>query len=385
MRRVAVKERPDWRQRAQACGFFYHTPDGEPYWDETACYAFSLKEIEDDLEAATRALQSMCLEVAARAVADERVLARLAVPERFWDFVAASLKRGDRGLYGRFDLCYDGAGPAKLLEYNADTPTSVLETAVFQWGWLEDAMALGIIASGADQFNSLHDRLIEGWKAFGHGRTVHFAGLLDAPEDAGTLTYLADTAEQAGVATRLVAMEDIGLARDGRFVDGTNRAIEVAFKLYPWEWMFQEEFGAALPHAPTLWIEPPWKAILSNKGILPLLWEMFEGHPNLLPSFFEDDPRAAVLSGSFVSKPLHSREGANVEIVRSGEVIAAGDGPYGNAPRVVQAIAPLPVFAGNHTVLGSWWAGGAPAGLSVRESAGPVTTNTSRFLPHAIV
>ena len=49
------------------------------------------------------------------------------------NFIAASWKRRDASLYGRFDLRYDGQGPAKLLEYNADTPTSLFETAVFQW------------------------------------------------------------------------------------------------------------------------------------------------------------------------------------------------------------------------------------------------------------
>ena len=93
----------------------------------------------------------------------------------------------------------------------------------------------------------------------------------------------------------------------------TIARIELAFKLYPWEWMFQDTFGANLSSAPTRWIEPPWKAILSNKGILPLLWEMFPKHPNLLPAYFEDDPKAAMLGSSFVRKPLYSREGANVD------------------------------------------------------------------------
>jgi glutathionylspermidine synthase len=149
--------------------------------------------------------------------------------------------------------------------------------------------------------------------------------------------------------------------------------------------MFREEFGAALPDASTRWIEPPWKAILSNKGILPLLWEMFPRHPNLLPAWFEDDPGRAQLGRSYVRKPLHSREGANIEIVTDGQVIEAGEGPYGSEPKVLQAFAPLPAFDGNYAVLGSWWAGGAPAGLSVRESTGWITTNSSRFLPHAIV
>jgi glutathionylspermidine synthase len=389
MQRIPVSERADWRRQAEQCGFTYHTLHGEPYWDETAYYAFSLREIEDDLEAATRNLEAMCAELAARTVADERVLTRLAIPEPFWDFIAASWKRRDHSLYGRFDLRYDGSGPAKLLEYNADTPTSVFETAVFQWNWLNDSMALAIVPRDADQFNALHERLIEGWKLQGHGLEhggrIHLAGMLDNPEDAGTLAYLADTARQAGADAAVIAMDRIGLTAKGRFVDGADAPIDIAFKLYPWEWMFREEFGAALPGAPTRWIEPPWKAVLSNKGILPLLWEMFPRHPNLLPAYFEGDPECTALGGSYVKKPLHSREGANIEIVAGGEVVEAGDGPYGSEPRIVQAFAPLPDFGGNHPVLGAWWAGGAPAGLSVRESAGFITTNSSRFLPHAIL
>jgi glutathionylspermidine synthase len=235
MQRIPVSERADWRQPAEQCGFTYHTLNGEPYWDETAYYAFSLTEIEDDLEAATKTLEAMCSELAARAVADERILTRLAIPERFWDFIAASWKRHDRSLYGRFDLRYDGSGPAKLLEYNADTPTSVFETAVFQWNWLNDAMAQQIIPRDADQFNSLHERLIEGWKLFGHGGKIHLAGMLDNPEDAGTLAYLADTAQQAGAAARIIAMDRIGLSAAGQFVDDADASIDVAFKLYPWE------------------------------------------------------------------------------------------------------------------------------------------------------
>jgi glutathionylspermidine synthase len=385
MRRIAVNERPDWRGRADAAGFRFHTQSGEPYWDETAYYAFTLKEIEDDLEAPTAELDAMCRELVARAVADERILRRLAIPERFWTYIAASWKRGDGSLYGRFDLRHDGNGPAKLLEYNADTPTAVFETAVFQWGWLEDAIALNLVPRGADQFNSLHERLITGWKTLAPGRNIHFAGMLDNPEDAATLAYLADTATQAGATAAIVDMKEIGRTPQGVFVDAADAPIEIAFKLYPWEWMFRETFGTSLPGAPTRWIEPPWKAVLSNKGILPLLWAMFPRHPNLLPAFFADDPASGELGGTYVRKPLHSREGANVEIVVDGKIVDADDGPYAAEPKILQALAPLPVFAGNHVVLGSWFAAGAPAGLAVREATGPITTNTSRFLPHAII
>ena len=141
---------------------------------------------------------------------------------------------------------------------------------------------------------------------------------------------------------------------DGQFVDLDDRAIELAFKLYPWEWMFHDAFGAKLAEAPTRWIEPPWKAILSNKGILPLLWEMFPNHPNLLPAYFEDDPNAAKLGTSFVRKPLYSREGANVALVSAGTTLVEQEGPYGAEGFIRQALAPLPNFAGQYPVLGSW-------------------------------
>jgi glutathionylspermidine synthase len=385
MQRIPISERADWRRLAEKCGFSYHTLDGEPYWDETAYYAFSLREVEDDLEAATKTLDALCVELVVRAVADERILSRLAIPECFWNFIAASWKRHDLSLYGRFDLRYDGSGPPKLLEYNADTPTSVFETAVFQWNWFGDAVARQIIPRDADQFNSLHERLIEGWKLLGYGKTVHLAGMLGDPDDAGTLAYLADVAEQAGATARIIAMDQIGLTSGGQFVDDADKPIDIAFKLYPWEWMFREPFGESMPGASTRWIEPPWKAVLSGKGILPLLWEMFPRHPNLLPAYFEDDPKRTALGESYVRKPLYSREGANIEIVDAGKVIEVGEGPYGTGPKVLQALAPLPAFDGSHAVLGAWWAGDAPAGLSVRESSGWITTNSSRFLPHAIV
>jgi glutathionylspermidine synthase len=385
MQRIPCDERPDWREKAEAVGFQFHTIDGERYWDERSYYAFTLEEIERDIEAPTAELDAMCRELVGRAVDDERMLKMLRIPERYWTFIAASWKRGDPSLYGRFDLSYDGQGPAKLLEYNADTPTSVFETAVFQWSWLEDAKTRLITPQDADQFNSLHERLIEGWKAIGKGGSLHLAGALDNPEDGGTISYLEDTARQAGLSTTKLAIEDIGRTPKGVFVDLADKPIELLFKLYPWEWMFRDQFGVSLAGSPTRYVEPPWKAILSNKGILPLLWAMQPRHPNLLPAYFEDDEKAKELGNSFVRKPLYSREGANVAIVVGGEAIDQDAGPYGAEGFIRQAVATLPHYEGNYAALGSWIAAGAPCGLSVREDVSPITKNTSRFVPHAIV
>jgi glutathionylspermidine synthase len=385
MQRIACDERPDWQDKAAQAGFRFHTINGERYWDERAYYAFTLKQIEDDIEAPTGELDAMCRELVARAVNDERMLKVLRIPERFWTFIAASWKRGDLSLYGRFDLSYNGEGPAKLLEYNADTPTSVFETGVFQWLWLEDAKARQIAPKDADQFNSLHERLIEGWKEIGESGHLHLAGALDDPEDGGTIAYMEDTARQAGLATTVLPMDQIGRTPKGAFVDLDNKPIELLFKLYPWEWMFREQFGASLAGAPTRWLEPPWKAILSNKGILPLLWAMFPRHPNLLPAYFDEDEKAKELGDSFVRKPLYSREGSNVTIMVGGQAVDQDQGPYGEEGFVRQAVATLPSYEGNYAAIGSWIAAGKPCGLSVREDVSPITKNTSRFLPHAIV
>jgi glutathionylspermidine synthase len=385
MQRIACPERDDWRATADRTGFDFHTIDGERYWDERAYYAFTLDEIERRIEAPTGDIDAMCLELVGRTVDNENDLRRLKIPEAFWPLISESWHRDEASLYGRIDLSFDGRGPAKLLEYNADTPTSIFEAAVFQWTWLEQAIERHIIPARADQFNSIHERLIDAWKKCGAGRPLHLTGTTGNAEDAGTLAYLEDTARQAGLATRLLDIEDIGWLDGGGFVDLDDAPIELAFKLYPWEWMFHEAFGARLANAPTRWIEPPWKAILSNKGALALLWEMFPNHPNLLPTFFEDDPNAARLGTSFVRKPLYSREGANVTLVSGGVTVVEQEGPYGAEGFIRQALAPLPNFSGQYPVIGSWLIDHTPCGLSIREDENPITGNTSRFLPHAIL
>jgi glutathionylspermidine synthase len=385
MQRLACSERDDWRLTAEASGFVFHSIGGERYWDERAFYAFTLDEIERLIELPTAEIDAMCIELVASAIDDEEYLRRLKIPEAFWPLISESWHRDEASLYGRIDFSFDGSGPAKLLEYNADTPTSIFEAAVFQWTWLEQAIERRIIPVHADQYNSIHERLIEAWQKLGEGRHLHLTGTTDSEEDAGTLAYLEDTARQAGLSTTLIDIADIGWRENGGFVDLDDRPMQFVFKLYPWEWMFHDAFGARLAKAPTRWIEPPWKAILSNKGILPLLWEMFPGHPNLLPAFFEDDPNAAGLGASFVRKPLYSREGANVALVRDGMTVVAQEGPYGGEGFIRQALAPLPNFSGQYPVVGSWVVDHTPCGLSIREDENPITGNTSRFLPHAIL
>ena len=162
------------------------------------------------------------------------------------------------------------------------------------------------------------------------------------------------------------------------FVDQDDQKIETAFKLYPWEWMWHEDFAEFLPLETTRFIEPAWKMLLSNKGLLPILWELNPGHPNLLPCF--ESPE--LLGNSFAKKPRLSREGANVELVENGQVIERNEGDYGEEGFIYQALARIPEFMGNRPVFGVWMIDHEPGGLGIREDTRRITGNWSRFIPH---
>lgn len=234
MRREPSPARPDIERHFKQIGFAYAQIDGETYWDESVRYVFTLREIEHDIEEPTRDLAALSLELVDRIVASEAMMDRLCIPAHAREVITQSWRRRDPSLYGRFDFAYDGKGPAKLLEYNADTPTSLYESAVVQWYWLEQLVARGALPAHADQFNSLHEKLVARWAKIGASPFVHVAAMRASVEDFGTAAYLADCAAQAGVTAALLDMQDIGL-KDATFYDRAGRRIELLFKLYPWE------------------------------------------------------------------------------------------------------------------------------------------------------
>jgi glutathionylspermidine synthase len=383
MRRISLAPRPDWREKAEAVGFRFHEMYGEAYWVDDAAYCFELEEIEDEIEAPSQELHDMCMDLVGDIVKNEQALHRLAIPREYHDVVRNSWQRQDRHLYGRFDLAYDGNGPAKLLEYNADTPTSLFETAYFQYNWLIDQIALGALSPDTDQFNSVQEKLVDAFGQFSKDRIFHFAAISDSTEDYGTTAYLMDCAIQAGHRAQFLDVREIGIDAEGRYSDLQNRVIERCFKLYPWEFMLRETFAEQLVDNGQVFVEPAWKSVLSNKGLLPLLWQRYPGHPNLLPSFFADDADAAGLS-DYVVKPLLSREGENVSLFRDGREVLAAPGDYGDEGYIVQAYAPLFESEAGHAVLGSWIVGDQACGLGIREDKSLITANLSRFVPHII-
>jgi glutathionylspermidine synthase len=392
MRRLKINTRSDWQGRVERVGLTYHTlADGSPYWDESACWEFTSGEI-DRIEAATTELQKLALD-AGDAIMDQDRLKQMGIPDAAAPAIRAAWNGEPPALYGRFDLAYDGT-TIKLLEYNADTPTGLIEAAVAQWYWLKDCFP------DADQFNSVHEKLIAKWKDLKDYATspVYFAHG-GAEEDAMTVSYLQDTAHQAGISTRFIKMNEIGWdAKRECFVDLQSKVIGTLFKLYPWEWLLREPFGLnALstlpPESPLqaygprkdkrswgtmLWIEPIWKMIWSNKALLAILWELNPGHELLLPAYL-DGPQGL---RSYVRKPLLGREGAGIAVVKDGAVAAGSLEGESQEGYVYQELASMAEADGKQAVFGSWVIDGEPGGMGIRESSGPVTNNTSCFVPH---
>jgi glutathionylspermidine synthase len=399
MKRQAITPRPHWQAKLERLGFDYHSMDGD-YWQESACYRFTERQI-DRLEDATTTLHELCLAAVSFIINHDR-FAQLGIAPATAALIEQSWRQREPALYGRFDLVYHPVHTPepKMLEYNADTPTSLFEASVAQWYWLQDNFP------HADQFNSIHERLIGQWRLITEHWPAHaaitFATITDSIEDVVTCRYLQDTALQAGLTAQFMDLRNIGVMQTptqagqiGQFVDLADQPIEVLFKLYPWEWLLEEPFATHIADSKTQWLEPIWKLLLSNKGILPILWEMNPGHPNLLPSYFAGQREQLAnypLKHGIIEKPLFSREGANISALNS-DFTATGlatSGEYGSTPinqLIYQAMEPLPTFMTAqqkpvYPVIGSWVIGHGAAGMGIREDNSLITKDSSHFVPH---
>ena len=378
MERKIIKPRTNLAAKLEERGMLYH----QDYYTETSCYRFTASEI-DKLEAATNELFGMCLKLVAHVV-DNNLWNEFHIPAEQAEFIKKSWKEDDVSIYGRFDLGYNSkTGGIKLLEFNADTPTSLLEASVIQWDWLQEA-------GNSDQWNSLHERLVAHFKECApHLQPIlHFAVVRDSVEDYMNVAYLKECAEQAGLKTEMLYVDEISLDGQNRFCDADDRPIHHIFKLYPWEWIMREEFGEYLNqnYGQTTWIEPPWKAILSNKMLLVHLWKMFPNHQLLLEAEYMSDmnkARTFLSSGDWCVKPVYSREGANTTIIKGGQVAEHTSGDYGHEGYIAQQFFEIEQFEGWTPVLGTWVVAGEAAGMGIREQKGTrITGNMAGFAAH---
>jgi glutathionylspermidine synthase len=392
MLRKKFKARPDYAARLDEIGFQYHSvpsSDNEPYWTEGVAYEFTLEQIEE-IEAATEELHGMCMETAGEIIESGDYPPGFALNDHSKSLIEHSWRNGDRYIYGRFDLLVTPDGAIRMYEYNADTPTALLEAAVAQWQWLEEADDV----PHRDQFNSIHEKLVARWS---EAKPPDFVPMLyvlasrEGPyEDWGNIEYIAETAMQGGWQIHVEEIENVGYNSDTRlFIDPAEVPVEYAFKLYPWEWMMEEAFGEHVKSSPTVWFEPPWKMLLSNKAILPVLWKKYPEHPNLLPAFFEEEKPAASFHHMYIKKPVLGREGANIQLMGTfSDALLEGShevAEYDAYGYIYQEYAPLPDFEGRHPVVGSWVIGDEPAGIGIREDKTITTGNGSHFVPHYFV
>jgi glutathionylspermidine synthase len=369
---------PNWKSRLTAIGYGYHTDNDEPYWIEDYYYEITNSEA-DTIYQATAEVWDMCLKAVEHVMAN-KLYHLFHIPSHMIHHIEQSWENESPSIYGRFDFAYDSVKrKLKLLEFNADTPTSLFECGIVQWNWKNH-----YFSESTDQFNSVHEQLIASWKEikpYLKGDVLYFSCAKETLEDLTNVEYLRDTAIQAGIQTQLIYIDDIGW-NGHAFIDLEGESITSIFKLYPWEWMVHEEFGHHIVNDihRTQWIEPSWKMILSNKAILPILWQLFPHHPNLLAAYFEPQR----MLKNYIKKPILSREGANIDLYYDKELIYATPGDYGQEGYIYQELATLHKEESGFSIIGSWIIGQEPCGISFRESTMPITTDKSRFVPHII-
>ena len=368
MKRVKIAPRTDYVSKIENIGFAFHTD----YWKENAYYEFSMPEIEAIENATNECYQMYC--DAAQYVIDHDAFGELMIPDQMKQLIIQSWNDDLPSLYGRFDFALINGVP-KLMEFNGDTPTSLLEASIIQWNWKEECFPQ------ADQFNALHEALVQSWKDIHNvylSSKYHFACCQESEEDAETLEYILATAHEAGLNAVELDMEQLFLD-NGKLFDPSGDPIDSCFKLYPWEWMWKESPEGI--HTQTNWIEPAWKALMSNKAMLPMLSQLFPDSPyilkchNYLPYEWK----------SFCKKPIFGREGSNVVLVKDGKTLEDTRGDYGQEGYVFQELIDLPQFDDRFPIIGSWIIGGEACGMGIRETQSRITDNLSEFVPHIII
>lgn len=380
MRRVKVSPRNNYPKILEEDGFNFHKINGQDYWNEEYAYEFTEQEILG-IEKQAEDVQQMCLQVVRKIIQENNYSGYwFAHTPHILNLIKESFLT-EKALCGRFDFGYDGES-LKLYEYNADTPTSLLESSVIQWRWLNDLKL-------PDQFNFIHEELIKRWQEIANAKTrMYFTTNKLAPdEDWGNVNYLMETCLMAGIETSSIDLEDIGYSfSKDKFVDVNGKEIAQIFKLYPWEQLMQDKFADFVKTG--TFIEPIWKLLLSNKVFMAKLWQYFPGHRNLLECYLESEfDLDKKNTGVWVKKPSLSREGNNIKIIEDKKILHESlnaDPEYEKDTFIYQQYFNSIAFENRKPVLGVWVVGETPCGMGIREDA-EITTNNSLFIPHYFV
>jgi glutathionylspermidine synthase len=378
MQRITIDPRANQVAEFAKLGYSWHTAAGVPYWNEDAYYQFTPAEIAVLVQTAER-MHGLYVE-AVQYVIDNRLFPLMGISSdiarkitEWWDADIPSI-------LGRFDFLYDGVNPPKLLEYNADTPGNLFETAIMQANWREQRFPQ------AGQFNSLREALTDRWRQLLVGRRgdadqLHVVAEGHSPEDIENVQFVGQCALDAGYRVKYLPIQELGMA-DGVFYDLDNKPMTQIFKQYAWEWLMKDAFGEFVDPTRAWWLEPMWKMAMSCKGLLPVLWDMYPGHPNLLPAFRSSSDLAGSM---FVRKPTWGRQGANIQIVdATGKILSETSGDYTKDGYIYQGYMPQQDFNGYRPNVGVWIVCDKACGLGIREDTGLIMQNNSRFVPHLI-
>ena len=367
MKLLKLEERLGWEQAMMDLGFVYHSFD-EAYWMDQLGLELTYKE--------WNAIGQASLEVHAMGMdmIGDVVKSGCFEPWKFSDLacqlVTESWNRGDPSLYGRFDFTFSPEGFAKVYEYNADTPTSIMEASLAQSNWaqarhlqsscfLEEKMPLAfakLASLGASK--------------------MAIAGLSTSVEDTANLFPMVQWARMAGIDAQWCSIETMQFMYATQQHGFDGEGLEWIFKLYPWEF-FVKDNAQFLKKTKTRFIEPAWKMLLSTKAFMAEVWKRHPGHPNLLATYYEGEEGPGLEQG-YVRKPLLSREGANVEIIKDNVFLQKEIGPYGKEGFVKQEYCAMPEpEKSKRFTIGGWIAGDQFAGTCARYTDDHVVTNVS--------
>lgn len=395
MELIDATPRPQLAQHLSDRGMSWYQGPAEPTWMEDKVYVFTPAEIRA-LRSGAAEICRMIPDAVHHIVSDHRLLDRLGIPDDLRPYLFDSWERRDPGFYGRIDFSFDperSPHPA-FFELNADTAACLHEALVVQPDWWAN--------HGSRLFPT--NRTLTGpmFPRFSHWGDVAGAfrrALRETPLRGGHILFLSvrnndermkgalaiqPLAEAAGYSTSYANIEDVQF-RGGRAFDLAGHEALTLFKVYgPWEKLMLTSFARELAKDKVDCIEPIWKVLVQNKLLPVILWQLNEGHPNLIPAYFEDDPKARLIGHNFVRKPIFGREGNNIEIFRGNTCVEGTSGGYGQAGWIRQSIAELPEFRGRHPMTGIFVVQGEPAGLLIRESPGLITLNESPVIPHVI-
>jgi glutathionylspermidine synthase len=376
----------------ESLGFVWHTDSDETSYIADELVVVSEVEAEAYYEA-TNELYDMFVE-AGEHIVENNLFHEVGIPFNLVDVVKESWESDVHWhLYGRFDLA-GGVDdkPIKLLEFNADTPTALFETAIVQWASLKQN---GLEEDS--QFNTLYESLVENFKRLVtldedtsnfeeqyDGWNFLFTSIKGNAEEENTVKLLQHIAEDAGFNTEFAYIDDIDFSdEDGIVYNELN--YELWFKLIPWEDIALEESDLAMiltniiKHQKAIIFNPAYTLMFQSKGILKILWDLYPNHPLLLETSFEP-----LVSQKQVEKPIFGREGGSVTIIdENNNKVESEDGDYASHKMVYQAYTELPTDSkGISYQAGVFYAYEACA-LGFRKG-GKILNNMSKFVGHIV-